>query len=945
MDNQNQYLRGSEWRKWDLHIHSPASFFWRGGKLFKDMDTAERDVALKEFIKTLNESEVAAFCVMDYWTFDWCIALRAYLRNQPDQLKKPVFNGMELRVECSVDYRLNIHVILSDALTEQQLNDFKSELKIRVGKTSQNLSDEALINLAKSLGADKARVHGYADPATLDGAKLLELGSKTAEITKDSLIEAFKHIPDDSGYVLLPYDTSDGLLKLDWGQHPQDDNFFMQTASIFESRDNRNIDLFNGKKTSENETFFENFYKTIGNSPKPCVSGSDAHAFADYGKYPSDKITWIKADPSFEGLKQIIYEPALRVFIGATAPAHSPNVIDSFEFQIPSDAKVGGDQFCLSGSSQKIYLSPYFNCFVGGRGTGKSTILNFFGLRSLHPTSSQSFWNGLSPEGFDPSNKDVFKAEGTEIFEFLGQSEVEIFARDKVRFTQAIYDRANSRSGNELAQFERSIESYKGDLDTVVQHIADLGRLESERRDIEKEKRTLEKGLAIASSKEYTMLAVEITSKTKELQSLREWRERVEVMRESLNELTVKDEPEENPYIDSSVDEQEESQSSVETFDDGVTSQYVSVYEKAYSDATVKVAEISVLLEPKNFVAAIQEETKLEGDIEQKENQAKEILEKVGLSPENVIQIKSAPQKITVLERQVAKLDEQIGAKKKAVRKHESILEDLKKAKIEYEQRITDILEPLRGILEKQFDENKGRDIKKIALTYSFGEKDAWQEAAEEFYDRFKNDYGDGERSSEVCRYICEHIDVFEGSDVAEIQSLLKSGEAKTQKYVGFIASIFKDEKNFQIFCCIREKHLYDVAKYKRIQVRYGDRDIENASFGQRCTAVIVILLLFGNYPLIIDEPEAHLDSSLIANYLVPLLKRRKTDRQIIFATHNANFVVNGDAEKIFVLEVPDKQTKFIETTIENTEHRDNLLKLEGGEEAFLSRKNKYHFK
>ncbi|MEK9161266.1 MAG: AAA family ATPase, partial [Patescibacteria group bacterium] len=98
-------------------------------------------------------------------------------------------------------------------------------------------------------------------------------------------------------------------------------------------------------------------------------------------------------------------------------------------------------------------------------------------------------------------------------------------------------------------------------------------------------------------------------------------------------------------------------------------------------------------------------------------------------------------------------------------------------------------------------------------------------------------------------------------------------------------------------------------------------------------------------YPLIIDEPEAHLDSSLIANYLVPLLKEKKSDRQIIFATHNANFVINGDAEKIFILKNESGQTEVIETTIEDTKNREELLKLEGGKEAFEKRGEKLNIK
>ena len=110
-----------------------------------------------------------------------------------------------------------------------------------------------------------------------------------------------------------------------------------------------------------------------------------------------------------------------------------------------------------------------------------------------------------------------------------------------------------------------------------------------------------------------------------------------------------------------------------------------------------------------------------------------------------------------------------------------------------------------------------------------------------------------------------------------------------------------------------------------------------------RCTAAIVILLSLGNNPIIIDEPEAHLDSSLIANYLVELIKEKKQQRQIIFSTHNANFVLNGDAELVMKLENNDGRTTITAFSIEDLEHRDDLLKLEGGKEAFKKREQKYN--
>ena len=73
----------------------------------------------------------------------------------------------------------------------------------------------------------------------------------------------------------------------------------------------------------------------------------------------------------------------------------------------------------------------------------------------------------------------------------------------------------------------------------------------------------------------------------------------------------------------------------------------------------------------------------------------------------------------------------------------------------------------------------------------------------------------------------------------------------------------------------------------------------------------------------------------------IPLIKDKKFDRQIIFATHNANFVINGDAEKIFILKNETGTTEVIETTIENLEHREELMRLERRKEVFEKRGEK----
>lgn len=371
--------RGSEWRKWDLHIHTPASFHWNGGKKFLETTPQEQDQILQKLFNAINDSDVAVFAITDYWTFDGYLLFKDFLKRKNLKLTKTVFPGMELRVEAPVNYRLNIQVVLSDELTTQQLQDFKSKLKI--ASISRTLSDDALKDFAKSLDDSKAKKHGFTSPSELNEIELLQLGAKTAEIMKESLCkDAFEAIPLKSGYILLPYDTSDGLKDLNWAVHPHDDNYFMQSANIFESRNDESIDLFLGRKTKKNKKYIKNFIKTMGGEPKPVVSGSDAHKIEDYGKYPNGRITWIKADTTFLGLTQVINEPADRAYVG-TIPVKLSEVNNNKSKHIDS-IKIANTIPSTSPSwfKDKLLLNNGLVAIIGKKGSGKSALADIISL-------------------------------------------------------------------------------------------------------------------------------------------------------------------------------------------------------------------------------------------------------------------------------------------------------------------------------------------------------------------------------------------------------------------------------------------------------------------------------------------------------------------------------------------------------------------------------------
>lgn len=125
-------------------------------------------------------------------------------------------------------------------------------------------------------------------------------------------------------------------------------------------------------------------------------------------------------------------------------------------------------------------------------------------------------------------------------------------------------------------------------------------------------------------------------------------------------------------------------------------------------------------------------------------------------------------------------------------------------------------------------------------------------------------------------------------------------------------------------------------------------RPLDRLSTGQQCTAILHLLLLKNRDPLIMDQPEDNLDNAFIAERIVDELRTAKTERQFLFATHNANIPVFGDAEWIGVCEASEDHAEMpasAQGSIDMPEIRDRVANiLEGGREAFLQRKEKYGF-
>ena len=125
-------------------------------------------------------------------------------------------------------------------------------------------------------------------------------------------------------------------------------------------------------------------------------------------------------------------------------------------------------------------------------------------------------------------------------------------------------------------------------------------------------------------------------------------------------------------------------------------------------------------------------------------------------------------------------------------------------------------------------------------------------------------------------------------------------------------------------------------------------RALDRLSTGQQCTAILHLLLLDNSDPLIMDQPEDNLDNAFIAERIVQELRAAKTERQFLFATHNANIPVFGDAEWIGACSAEEDRAEMpigAQGSIDIPTIRDQVASiLEGGKEAFMQRKEKYGF-
>lgn len=408
MNDAPKHPRGSEWRKWDLHVHTPRSVLEQhfGGDFEK---------YAKALFNAAHDNDVHVIGVTDYYSIKGYRELVA-IRADEAQLRKlldpevakfasgiTLLPNIELRTDpfvtvmksdgsSSKSSKVNLHVIFSEDVNPDHiehlfLNRLSFTYSARPGGEDKHTVTEASI--------EEYGRHLQTLNPKWKKENPLWTGMNQLYIAYDQILDALganKSVFDGMSVIVAVPDEDLGKVPPDSGASTTRLRH-LQRAHAFFGRDNKTRLLHLGKGELD-----EDQVKTTFGGVKPTFTGSDAHDVESLFKRPNGDVTWIKADPTFRGLRQVLHEPHDRVFIGRIPPERErqesdpTNVMVQVNFERLKSAPEGHNWF-----SGTVSLNPGLVAVIGRKGSGKSALADVLAL--LGQTDRRSF-EFLAPNRF-----------------------------------------------------------------------------------------------------------------------------------------------------------------------------------------------------------------------------------------------------------------------------------------------------------------------------------------------------------------------------------------------------------------------------------------------------------------------------------------------------------------------------------------------------------------
>ncbi|KFC38755.1 hypothetical protein FF18_15295 [Elizabethkingia anophelis] len=978
--------RGSEWRKWDLHVHTPFSIYQRFGN--------NDEITWEKYIKDLENlpKEFAVIGINDYLFIDGY----AKLKNEQTQNSRlsnlKLLPVVEFRIEkfAGIDFsqlkRINLHVIFSDEVSietiqSQFLNTLEQSYYLETGDPwTRAITQQSVKELGKQIKSTipETELHKYGSDLT-EGFNNLNV--KEEDIFKSLKKDCFK------GKHLI------AIGKTEWGDLKWTEASIATKKSIINKADivftaSRSIVDFNKAKTQLRK-------QGVNDLLLDC---SDAHYLST--ETDKDRIgncnTWIKAEPTFEGLKQIIYEPTERIKIQVSEP----------ESEKLDNLMIGEVKFESSNNKftpEIIKFNKNLNVIIGGKSSGKSILLykiaRTLNAEILHNNINENLLKNnilKYKDTEDNKYKDLYDlSEGDDNFNFS----VKLFSGSE----QFIIDRPNQSSilpsikyipqnhlsnlvdksrknGNTLKKLIRDLileePEYRKKYNDFVDHVIRNDRQREQNIDYyfslkdtikKKEEELLTRGDTkalkegiVSNKNKLEVLSVNFTpDESQEYNNLNEAMNLLKIDEGKLNsdfEKIKNFNDEIKKFLNEFINRKLHLINSLEI--EAIKADFLPKYN--FIDKTLDyINEIDNEINKNKEGEFIQENifkinlSRIKKEQSDIDNKLKPFIEKFA----NQRQIESIQKSVADDQKKLSEIEQF----RKEIDNNISLL-NTQKQKIfdEFEKnfelykKILDELKPRISSIEDQDDK-----IDIIgSIRYNFPE---FRKMIESVIDgrSFNNngfEYLYQYTTANNIKTALSEIDF--NCITTDLKNLFEKIENSP--------TILKGNNSERDAC---KKILTDYF-FDHWDVKSDNDDIHKMSTGKASFVLLklIIKLSKDKGPILIDQPEDNLDNRSVSKELVEYLKTRKKERQIILVTHNPNIVVNADAENIIVANQngqndtdSDSPYKFdyINGALENSfydEDSKDLLKsmgirehiaeiVEGGREAFKKREEKYGFK
>jgi len=839
-----EYPGWSEWRKWDLHLHS----------LYSNLNNNYGWCSEDDFIDKIKESKISAIWLTNYFNFS---ENDFSLKEKLDSCWIVTFLNLELRLtyQNNEDQNCDFHIIFDNKIEKSLLKSFLANLSVKIWRTEKK---------ANQISWD-------------------ELKTWVVEFQ-----ELLQKLEDESLWLKDKY-----LLWFLSRWHGSS-----RSARTYEYIESKSDFLIHSSDEPDNLNEDRNFWLTYN---KPLIQSSDSHSLEQIGS----KFTWIKWDLTFNWLKQIKYEPKDRIKIQENNPKFDFDKPYFDNITVKEDIEVYWEDSGIRLKKTEIVLNNSLVAIIWWRWTGKSTLIwcinnvfnhndDFFNDETFEITYAKN--NDETPT-FEQYNSwknnylDYIYISQWYLKENSDKEKISKYIKDllsiDVDFSSNIIDKLNINREN-----IEKIENWLKETDLEWNQINNEEFVNTQKEKYEQ----MLKSIETDKNKKDLVL---YTNNVEKISKLQIQINKLEKLLSSIN--SIKNINDEIQTINLEYNE-------IEWFK--------IIWDIDYS------TQISTIEKNKEILTNIMNTLKSDNDwIKSNFSWYTWDLESLLLNAE-------------VYRKNISKAEEQLQTISDKKNELLWLYEERKwfweLIYNEYRRLKSNIDEWWNNITITRNTEQKEL-IEKLLLKkdWSNGIKVEWSIDFDEkiFYEWLLEilDRRTYKKHSDIKEKI--HIDNFES-------------------WCEYIKSWFEDfvdnPKFIDYFLNLNKRNSY-IKVNSNISYRW--RTLKHLSVGQRGTVLLCLQLATKAFsvPIIFDQPEDDLDNQFIMEELVGIFKELKQYRQIIIVTHNANLVINADAEQVIIAENNDESLTYRTWSIEDEIIRNKICEiLEWWEIAFRKRENKY---